>query len=140
MPEPTSTATTAALAAASGLGAAVGVGMIDHAAMAVFGVPAIVVIFAFIGAAAAMAYSEPIRPWVRMVLLAAANTMLGIVAAVGLHYVPGFAWTEGVPSQAVSFAVAFVALWIAPILIGRLSAAARKRVDQVIDKEGEPHA
>jgi len=49
-PEPIST--TMAMTGAVGLGAAIGVSMIDTASMSVFGVPAIVPFFAFLGAAA----------------------------------------------------------------------------------------
>lgn len=115
--EPISTAaTTAALTGAVGIGAAIGVSMIDSASMSMFGVPAIVPFFAFLGAMAALVYGEPVKPWYRLLLVMSMNVILGIVGALALQYVPGFAWTVDIPSQIKAFFIAGLALWFMPAL------------------------
>ena len=120
MPEPTFTAATAVGAIVSGVGAAVGVSLVDQAAVAFFGVKAIVVLFAFIGAAAALAYSESINPRARMVFLVLVNTMVGIVASLILEHIPFFGWTKTIPGQGIAFVAAFLALWAMPVVVKRI--------------------
>lgn len=113
-PEPIST--TMAMTGAVGLGAAIGVSMIDTASMSVFGVPAIVPFFAFLGAAAALVYSEEIKPWYRMTLILVMNVVLGIVGSLALPYVPGFGWTAEMPKRLTAFAIAGASLWFMPVM------------------------
>lgn len=135
------TGATVGLAVASGLGAAIGMSFVDTASMALFGVPAIVVVFSCIGAVAALAYRDPIRPWVRLALLLLANAMAGIVAALALPMMPGLEWTKALPSQAVSFGAAFVSLWVTPLLISRLPGMTAAVIPVQPDGEkGGPHA
>ena len=117
MPEPTFSAATAAMAVTSGIGAAVGAGLIDQASVAFFGVKAIVVLFSFIGAAAALAYSDPISPKARMFFLVLVNAMFGIVASLVLEHIPFLAWTKSIPGQGIAFIAAFLALWATPALV-----------------------
>lgn len=116
MAEPTSIVTTVVLAGTAGVGAAIGVSMFDSAALVMFGVPSIVILFSFLGSAGALAYSDPIRPWMRMAATMAVNTMMGIVASVSLPAIPFFHWIEHMPKQGVSFIVAFLALWFTPAI------------------------
>lgn len=112
----TTAATTVALTGAVGLGAAIGVSMIDSMSMSMFGVPAIVPFFAFLGAAAALVYGETIKPWYRMALVVIANLILGIVGSLILPYVPMFAWSVDVPKQITAFFIAGISLWFMPVL------------------------
>lgn len=130
--EPISTAaTTAALTGAVGLGAAIGVSMIDSVSMSVFGVPAIVPFFAFWGAAAALVYSEPIKPWYRMTLIVVMNVMLGVVGSLAIPYVPGFGWTAGIPHQITAFFIACLSLWFMPVLAEHAGPALARWIGRV---------
>ena len=134
--EPISTvATTAALAGAVGIGAAVGVSMIDSVSMSMFGVPAIVPFFAFWGAAAALVYSEPIKPWTRMALIVVMNVMLGVVGSLALPYVPGFGWTNGIPHQITAFFIAGVSLWFMPVLATHAGPALSRWIGRFVGGE-----
>lgn len=128
MAEPTSTAATIIVAVASGASAAVGVSIIEQASFAFFGVKAIVVLFAFIGAAAALAYNEPISPKLRMLFVVAANAMLGIVASQLLEFIPFFGWVKGIPGQGISFLAAFIALSVTPMVLRLLPSIAEKNL------------
>lgn len=117
MPEPTFSAATATMAITSGVGAAIGAGLVDQASVAFFGVKAIVVVFGFIGAAAALSYSDPINPKSRMFFMVVVNAMLGIVASLVLEHIPMLEWTKAIPGQGVAFIFAFLALWATPVVI-----------------------
>lgn len=138
MAEPASTAATAAATAAisvaSGLGAALGVSMIDTVSVAVFGVPTIVALFAFLGSMSGMVYGDPIRPWVHMIFVLLANTLLGIVGALAAPHVPGFGWLDAMPKQAIAFSISFAALWLLPVLAAKAGPALSAYIDRVLGR------
>lgn len=130
MPEPTSGATVT-LAIAAGVGGAVGSSFINEHSMQWLGVPAIVLVFAVAGAFAAVAYSDPIRPVLRMVVMVLANAFFGILAALALGAASKvWTWADALPPQVPAAVVAFVALWVTPRLIKRLPGAADKALER----------
>lgn len=137
MPEPTITTATAITALVSGVGAAVGVSLVDQAAVAFFGVKAIVVLFAFVGAAAALAYSETISPRVRMLFLVLVNAMVGIVSSLVIEHIPLFGWTKAVPGQGIAFIAAFFALWATPVVVKRLPALIDEKLKKPAGKNAD---
>lgn len=137
--DPISTAaTTMAGTGAVGLGAAIGVSMIDSASMSMFGVPAIVPFFAFWGAAAALVYSEPIKPWYRMALILMMNVMLGIVGALSLPHLPAFGWTADVPKQLSAFFIAGLSLWVMPVVASRAGPMLGAAVERLLGNASKP--
>lgn len=130
MPEPTS-GTTVTLAIAAGLGGAVGSSFIDGHTMQWLGVPAIVLVFAVAGAFAAVAYSDPIRPVMRMMLMVLANAFFGVLAALALGAASKvWPWAEALPPQVPAAVVAFLSLWVTPRVIKRLPGATDKALER----------
>lgn len=123
---------TAVVSVASGLGAAMGVSMIDTVSVAVFGVPTIVALFAFLGSMSGLVYGEPIRPWVRLVFILLANTLFGVVGALAAPHVPGLGWLDAMPKQAVAFGISFVALWLMPVIATKSGPVFSEFIDRVI--------
>lgn len=138
MAEPTISAATAAMAVASGVGAAVGAGFIDQASIAVLGVKAIVVLFAVLGAAAALAYSEPISPRARLFFMVLVNSLFGIVASVVIGHIPLFEWTNTIPGQGIAFVVAFLALWAMPAVIRWIPSFIEGRLKKPSSQDTQP--
>ena len=128
--------TTISIAVASSATAALAVTALDEAAINIFGAPAIVIVFGFVGAFIAAAYSQTVTPRAKIPLLVVANALVGVVAAEGLHLIPGLAWIEPLPDQVVSAVAAFLSLWFLPLLIKKIP----ELFDRITQKGGGPNA